>query len=242
MLLFIFAATLSALCQPTRPIASVRASTIDTVASHAASAIRQGRAHVEPNFLSSEELEAARADMTGMMAQIITGDAFESIQTDLLDPQFRRTLPWPPPLCSVLEGLDELRVALARTSDRSLLEAGGLHLMFYPAGGSGFMRHVDEDPSLGEPVRNSISLLLYLTPADWTEDDGGALCVYETAGGGGARPRLVLPVGGTLVVYDSTMEHEVLPTRRERHLVSGRFREMDKDWEARRQRGESSRR
>ena len=59
MMLFIFAATLSALCQPTRPIASVRASTIDTVASHAASAIRQGRAHVEPNFLSSPRVPAA---------------------------------------------------------------------------------------------------------------------------------------------------------------------------------------
>ena len=188
---------------------------------------------MEPEFLSTEELDSVRADMTGMMAQISTGDAFESIQTDLLDPQFRRTLPSPPPLCSVLETLDELRVALARRSNRRLLEAGGLHLMFYPVG-NGFMRHVDEDPSLSEPLRNSISLLLYLTPSDWTEADGGALCVYETAEGGGAPPRLVLPRGGTLVVYDSTMEHEVLPTRRKRHLVSVRFREMDEDWQARR--------
>ena len=41
-------------------------------------------------------------------------------------------------------------------------------------------------------------------------------------------------IGGTLVIYDSTIEHEVLPTRRERHLISGRFRESNDDWERRR--------
>ena len=102
--------------------------------------------------------------------------------------------------------------------------------MRYPVG-SAFMRHADEDPSLYEPVRNSISFLLYLTPTDWTDDDGGALVVFE--GGEGAVPRQVMPVGGTLVVYDSRLEHEVLPTQRERHLLSGRFRESDEDCQRR---------
>ena len=193
--------------------------------------MRQGRAHVEPSFLSSDELSAARAEIIAMLDQISTGDSFESIQTDLMDPKFRRTLP-AVPLAGVLARFDELREALSRSTDRRLLEAGGLHLMYYPEG-NGFMRHVDEDPSLGEPLRNSISLLLYLTPEDWCDDDGGALCIYETEEGG-TTPRLVTPVGGTLVVYDSTMEHEVLPTKRVRHLVSGRFRETDEDWQARR--------
>jgi len=108
-----------------------------------------------------------------------------------------------------------------------------MHLMRYAAG-SKFMRHVDEDASLHEPVRNSISFLIYLTASDWTEEDGGELRVYEN---GSEEPRRVLPVGGTLVLYDSTMEHEVLPTRRERHLLSGRFREKDGDWQRRRSRG-----
>ena len=58
-----------------RPIASVRGWTIDGVASRAASAMRRGQAHVEPEFLSTEELDSVRADMTGMMAQISTGAA-----------------------------------------------------------------------------------------------------------------------------------------------------------------------
>ena len=103
--------------------------------------------------------------------------------------------------------------------------------MRYPIG-SKFMKHVDEDSDLFEPVRNSISFLIYLTPDDWTEQDGGALHVYERGRGG--MPRAVLPVGGTLVIYDSTLEHEVLPTQRERHLLSGRYRELNADWERRR--------
>ena len=106
--------------------------------------------------------------------------------------------------------------------------------MRYPVG-AGFMRHADEDPSLYEPVRNSISFLLYLTPQDWTAEDGGALRVFErfSDGGEAAEPRQVRPVGGTLVIYDSSLEHDVLPTQRERHLISGRFRERDEDWQAR---------
>ena len=78
-------------------------------------------------------------------------------------------------------------------------------------------------------MRNSISFLVYLTPSDWSDADGGALRVFEAV-----EPRHVLPVGGTLVLYDSALEHEVLPTRRERHLLSGRYRELDGDWQRRR--------
>ena len=125
--------------------------------------------------------------------------------------------------------LDELRVALTGTTGRALLEGGGLHLMRYPVG-SKFMRHVDEDPTLFEPVRNSISFLIYLTPDDWAESDGGALHIYESGSKDVDQARVIMPVAGTLVVYDSTMEHEVLPTLRERHLISGRYRETNEDW------------
>ena len=90
-------------------------------------------------------------------------------------------------------------------------------------------------------MRNSISFLVYLTPSDWSDADGGALRVFEEgalgmgeAGEEAGEPRHVLPVGGTLVLYDSALEHEVLPTRRERHLLSGRYRELDGDWQRRR--------
>ena len=192
--------------------------------------MRNGCAHVEPTFLSGEELEAARADMLSVLGQVTAGDEFESIQTDLLNPEFRQSLPSPCPFAGLLGRLDELRPALAQSTGRSLLEGGGLHLMRYPIS-SGFMRHVDEDAAMYEPVRNSISFLLYLTPRDWTAENGGALCVYE--GGEDTPPRQIMPVSGTLVIYDSSLEHEVLPTQRARHLVSGRFRQVDEDWQAR---------
>ena len=161
------------------------------------------------------------------------GATFESLQTDLMDPGFRETLPRPLPFARVLEQLDELRAELADCTGRPLLSGGVLHLMRYPVG-TKFARHVDEDASLFEPLRNSISLLVYLTPDDWAAEDGGALRIYERGvavdGGEPGREVEVLPVGGTLVVYDSELEHEVLPTRRERHLLSGRFRELDEHW------------
>ena len=202
-------------------------SSIDALAGRAAEAISKGRAHVEPGFLSGHALEVSRADMMSVLADEF--DELESIQTDLLDPEFQQSLP-SLPFGGLLETLAELRVALARRTGRPLSERGGLHLMRYPVG-SKFMRHADEDPSLDEPVRNSISFLIYLTPTDWSAEDGGALRVYE--GEGGCEPRNVLPAGGTLVVYDSTVEHEVLPTRRQRHLISGRFRELDETWQLR---------
>ena len=174
--------------------------------------------------------------MLGALATIAPNDSgeFESIQTDLMDPSFRQMLPGELPFGDLLNQLDVLRSELAQLTGRTFLEGGGLHLMRYPIG-SKFMRHVDEDPALYEPQRNSVSFLLYLTADDWVADDGGALRIFEDGGEG--EPRQVLPVGGTLVIYDSTLEHEVLPTKRERHLLSGRFRELDEDWQQRRTAG-----
>ena len=129
---------------PARASAAVSAAvprSAATIASHAADAMRNGCAHVEPKFLSGDELESARADMLSVLAK---SDKFESIQTDLLNPDFRRSLPVPP-FAHLLECLDELRPALAQSTGRSLLEGGGFHLMFYPIS-SGFMRHVDRTP------------------------------------------------------------------------------------------------
>jgi len=207
-------------------------STAVSVALRAAKAMGLGYAHVEPFFLSDSGLEAARVDMMNVLTQITEGDLdrFESIETNLLDPEFRSKLPTQMLFSGLLGELDELRAALAQCTGRRLLEGGGLHLMHYPVG-SKFMRHADEDPSLYEPKRNSISFLIYLTPNDWAADDGGALCIFE---GAEMEPRHILPIGGTLVIYDSTLEHEVLPTLRERQLISGRFRELDQDWQQRR--------
>ena len=190
-----------------------------------------GRAHVEPLFLSGDVLDTARSDILSVLAPMglaEEADEFQSIKTDLLDPAFRQSIPEPFPFSNLLGQIDELRVALAECTGRTLCEGGGLHLMYYPVG-SKFMRHVDEDPALYEPQRNSVSFLIYLTPDDWSAEDGGTLLLYESGEDG--EPRQVMPSGGTLVMYDSTLEHEVLQTRRERHLISGRFRELDEDWQ-----------
>ena len=215
-------------------VAALATLTIDSLASRAAAAISIGHAHVEPSFLSGDALEAARVDMHSVLAQALAdreaSDDFASIQTDLLHPDFDEARArGEMPFARLLAELDELRIALGRYTGRPLLVGGGLHLMRYPPNGSKFMRHADEDPALYEPIRNSISFLVYLTPDGWTADDGGALRIYE--GGDESEPRQVMPAGGTLVIYDSTIEHEVLPTHRERDLISGRFRETDADWQ-----------
>lgn len=208
-------------------------SSVAALAMRAAEAIEERRALVEPDFLAGAGLDAARADMATVFGQIAAegglnsadGD-FHSLQTDLLHPSMRDAPGLP--FAGLLTELETLRVALADATGRPLLEGGGLHLMRYPTG-SKFMRHVDEDAALYEPVRNSISFLIYLTPDDWAASDGGALRVYEE--GADSEPRSVLPAGGTLVIYDSSVEHEVLPTSRVRDLLSGRFRETNEDWE-----------
>ena len=179
-------------------------------------------------------LEATRVDMMSVLGPMIAteGESADmiSIETDLMNPAFRETLAASGglPFAALLGVIDELRAELCASTGRPLLDGGGFHLMRYPPG-SKFMRHVDEDASLHEPVRNSISFLVYLTPTDWRAEDGGALRVFER--GAAAEPRAVQPFGGTLVVYDSALEHEVSVTRRERLLVSGRFRELDADWQ-----------
>ena len=211
------------------PFIVMSAPSLTDLACRVAKTISDGRAHVEPTFLSGDDLNACRTDMANVLSQALsTGGAsneFQSLQTDLLHPDFRNQPGVP--FGSLLNQLEELRVALADSTGRAFMEGGGLHLMHYPVG-SKFMRHVDEDPAMFEPIRNSISFLIYLTDGDdWSEDDGGALRIFDN----GDEPRRVLPVSGTLVVYDSTTEHEVLETRRERVLISGRFKELDEDWQ-----------
>ena len=70
-----------------------------------------------------------------------------------------------------------------------------------------------------------VSVLLYLTPDDWTTADGGALRILPhpfVASGEAAAAVDVEPRAGTLVLFDSaTVPHQVLATRRERMLVAG---------------------
>lgn len=88
------------------------------------------------------------------------------------------------------------------------------------APGAAYARH--RDAFVGQRNR-IVSTVLYLN-ADWQEEDGGELQVYDEA----ATMVLerVRPVGGTLVVFLSErLPHEVLPARRSRYSIAGWFRQ-----------------
>ena len=88
------------------------------------------------------------------------------------------------------------------------------HYAIYPPG-AGYVRHLDRSPAGVERV---LSVVLYLNE-QWAEDDGGELRLF-------AEPTIdVPPTGGKLVLFLSdSLEHQVLPTRRERLSLTGWFR------------------
>ena len=121
---------------------------------------------------------------------------------------------------------DELQIELSESME--------LQYLHYPgdttSSGSGFYkRHLDHTADdNGKELIRRISLLLYLNTDEWTEKDGGILRAYikQSAKGDKGVPNQkdVIPTGGRLVLFDSaTVEHEVLPTNKERWAIVGWF-------------------
>jgi SM-20-related protein len=119
-----------------------------------------------------------------------------------------------PELAAYLARMEALRLELNRTAYLGLFDFE-THFAVYPAG-AGYARHSDR---FARDARRTLSTVLYLN-ADWTEGDGGALRIHLPDG----KARDVEPRGGTLVVFASELEHEVLPARRERFSLAGWFR------------------
>ena len=109
---------------------------------------------------------------------------------------------------------------------------------------SGFYgRHFDCSADDESTRRRKVSLLLYLNDGTWDKKkDGGVLRAYlprqdqqshttkkrkrdsDKVDEEGCRIQDIIPRGGTLVLFDSaSVEHEVLPTYRERWAVVGWF-------------------
>jgi SM-20-related protein len=86
------------------------------------------------------------------------------------------------------------------------------HYAHYPPG-TFYKRHVDRHKN-GSPRR--VSSVLYLN-SNWQPCDGGELVIYNT---GGAVSRIE-PMEGTLVIFLSELEHEVLLTSRDRMSITG---------------------
>lgn len=137
----------------------------------------------------------------------------------------------------LLDVVADLREVLQEELGVRLLESMELQYLRYPgcSGGGGggkksgfYQRHFDHTGDDDKPYRRKVSLLLYLNDEGWdAKTDGGNLRAYiRPKGKGGDIPPAnvedVVPEGGKLVLFDSTLvEHEVLPTRRERWAVVG---------------------
>ena len=110
--------------------------------------------------------------------------------------------------------MDMLRIALNRSLMLGLHELEA-HYALYPPG-AGYARHRDR---FRDDDTRVLSSVLYLN-SDWNEADGGALRLHLPDGAVDVPPR-----GATLVLFLSAeIEHEVLPTTRERLSIAGWFR------------------
>jgi len=111
--------------------------------------------------------------------------------------------------------IERVRRALNEALFLSLVEFEVHYAVFPP--GAFYRRHRDQFLTADERM---ISCILYLN-AVWSEADGGALRIYDPHG----TIHDVLPRAGTFVLLRSdTVEHEVLPTHRERFSVTGWLR------------------
>jgi len=137
--------------------------------------------------------------------------------------------------------MGDIREALQDELQIELSESMELQYLHYPgddtsddtsaSGGGGFYkRHLDHTADdNGKELIRRISLLLYLNTDEWNEKDGGILRAYvkQSAKGDKGVPihqQDVIPDGGRLVLFDSaTVEHEVLPTNKERWAIVGWF-------------------
>ncbi|EFJ43296.1 hypothetical protein VOLCADRAFT_96541 [Volvox carteri f. nagariensis] len=126
------------------------------------------------------------------------------------------------PLAALLERMEALRSQLERQG----YSVGGrptFQLASYPGGGTRYVRHCDA--SLSCPTR-TLTAIVYLNEPYWEPQvDGGCLTLYNVPYTGplrgcglamGEPATVVAPLGGRLVVFESHLSHEVLPTFRNR--------------------------
>ena len=114
------------------------------------------------------------------------------------------------PALAVLDAaLQALSEALnAELVARRHMRLGGRHdcqLSLYPGNGAGgFKQHADTKDI--HTRGRKLTMLLYLNPPGWAA--GGALRIY----GDGGEVSDIAPLGGTVVILRSDIQHEVLPT------------------------------
>ncbi len=110
-----------------------------------------------------------------------------------------------------LDRVHELMAYVNRTLFLSLKDIE-LHMTVYPAGAY-YKRHLDQ---FKPGDHRKLSIITYLNK-DWSEDLGGQLRMYTETGSVD-----FLPLAGRMVCFRSDLlEHEVLPSKKERLSVTG---------------------
>lgn len=178
---------------------------------------------VLPGFLSEEEVkelhdEACRFFLEGKYRSAGTGRG----EDQTIRPNLRRdqTLWWDfyqltPPQKKLAEKLENFRLEINRNFCLGAFELEG-HFSHYGPGDF-YHRHRDRFQS---DDRRILSTVLYLNP-EWHVGDGGELRLYRWD-----QTNLdIQPQGGTLVFFASdAIEHEVLPSHRNRFSFAGWFK------------------
>lgn len=196
---------------------------------------------VVPNYLPPQAVQALQADVEtltaeGRFAAAGVGEASTNRLADevrrceqcFVFPAFKHggggAQAGRDELYGVLDGLQSsLEAGTGVALDRLLCE--GLYAR-YPNGGY-YRRHVDAVAGTASDIRQW-SYLLYLN-TEWSESDGGCLRIHTDGGGEAAPPGAspsyvdVEPRAGTLVLFRSTIPHEVLNTSARRLAVAGWF-------------------
>lgn len=116
-----------------------------------------------------------------------------------------------PHTAQVLQTISEIITVLNRNFYLGIRDFE-CHYTHYPPG-SFYKRHVDRHRSGSSRI---VSFVLYLN-ADWKYDDGGELIIYE----GSREAAIIRPLLGTLAIFLSEKEHEVLITARDRMSITG---------------------
>lgn len=112
-----------------------------------------------------------------------------------------------------LDKVEALRLGLNRHCFLGLQDVE-LHMTQYPPG-TGYAKHVD---SFSSDDNRRISIVFYLN-FEWEEGDGGQLLIYPAA-----KPEVpvsILPIAGRVAIFESGLEHEVLPGGRKRYSITG---------------------
>ena len=222
--------------------AGVKPGTIaGTLPRHALSELKSQGFTVVPGFVPPASVEAILTDMSklrteGRFSRAGVGESSTNRLDELvreceqcfLFPKFKHQGGGDSDGRSMLYGtLDSVREQLVAGCGVALdpLLTEGLYAT-YPHGGF-YRRHIDAVQGTVSD-RRQWSYLLYLNK-DWATTDGGCLRIHTDGGGEvappGAAPSYtnVEPRAGTLVLFRSSIAHEVLDTTAQRNAVAGWF-------------------